>query len=129
MRKPLLVMAGALVLLQAPAGTRVPLLLGETWSECLLTIGLLMVLSSSSVEAFEKTGDSYAIVKRQMRAPRAALAVHGAAVSRDGRTLVLTTAPQSQAARYARTAWSGRGVGAPNTASTASPMNFSRCPP
>jgi cell division protein FtsW len=32
----------------------------------LLTIGLLMVLSSSSVEAFEKTGDSYSTVKRQL---------------------------------------------------------------
>ena len=32
----------------------------------LLTIGLLMVLSSSSVEAYEKYGDSYAIVKRQL---------------------------------------------------------------
>jgi cell division protein FtsW len=32
----------------------------------LLTIGLLMVLSSSSVEAFKDTGDSYATVKRQL---------------------------------------------------------------
>ena len=32
----------------------------------LLTIGLLMVLSSSSVEAYEVYGDSYAIVKRQL---------------------------------------------------------------
>jgi len=32
----------------------------------LLTIGLLMVLSSSSVEAFEKTGDSYSTLKRQL---------------------------------------------------------------
>ncbi|PWN03580.1 putative lipid II flippase FtsW [Nocardioides silvaticus] len=32
----------------------------------LLTIGLLMVLSSSSVEAFRQTGDSYATVKRQL---------------------------------------------------------------
>ncbi|MEZ0580979.1 putative lipid II flippase FtsW [Nocardioides sp. MH1] len=32
----------------------------------LLTIGLLMVLSSSSVEAFEESGDSYSIVKRQL---------------------------------------------------------------
>ena len=40
------------------------LLLGSI--SLLLTIGLLMVLSSSSVEAFEKTGDSYAIVKRQL---------------------------------------------------------------
>jgi putative heme-binding domain-containing protein len=54
-------------------------------------------------DRFEKIRPGYAIVKRQMRAPRAALAVHGAAVSRDGRTLVLTTAPQSQAAGYALT--------------------------
>ena len=32
----------------------------------LLTIGVLMVLSSSSVEAYETYGDSYAIVKRQL---------------------------------------------------------------
>jgi cell division protein FtsW len=32
----------------------------------LLTIGLLMVLSSSSVEAYRTTGDSYATVKRQL---------------------------------------------------------------
>ena len=32
----------------------------------LLTIGLLMVLSSSSVEAYRATGDSYATVKRQL---------------------------------------------------------------
>ena len=32
----------------------------------LLTIGLLMVLSSSSVEAFRETGGSYATVKRQL---------------------------------------------------------------
>ncbi|KAA1417919.1 putative lipid II flippase FtsW [Nocardioides humilatus] len=40
------------------------LLLGSV--ALLLTIGLLMVLSSSSVEAFEESGDSYAIVKRQL---------------------------------------------------------------
>ncbi|WP_183100777.1 putative lipid II flippase FtsW [Nocardioides pelophilus] len=40
------------------------LLLGSV--ALLLTIGLLMVLSSSSVEAYEKYGDSYAIVKRQL---------------------------------------------------------------
>jgi cell division protein FtsW len=32
----------------------------------LLTIGLLMVLSASSVEAYRNTGDSYATVKRQL---------------------------------------------------------------
>ncbi|WP_246383300.1 putative lipid II flippase FtsW [Nocardioides stalactiti] len=40
------------------------LLLGSV--ALLLTIGLLMVLSSSSIEAYEKYGDSYAIVKRQL---------------------------------------------------------------
>lgn len=32
----------------------------------LLTVGLMMVLSSSSVEAYDQTGDSYAVVKRQL---------------------------------------------------------------
>ena len=40
------------------------LLLGA--SALLLTIGLIMVLSASSVYAFEKTGDSYTVVKRQL---------------------------------------------------------------
>ncbi|KRF07897.1 cell division protein FtsW [Nocardioides sp. Soil777] len=40
------------------------LLLGA--STLLLTIGLMMVLSSSSVDAYKTTGDSYAIVKRQL---------------------------------------------------------------
>ncbi|MEI5673765.1 MULTISPECIES: putative lipid II flippase FtsW [Nocardioides] len=40
------------------------LLLGA--SALLLTIGLIMVLSSSSVYSFGRTGDSYAIVKRQL---------------------------------------------------------------
>jgi cell division protein FtsW len=40
------------------------LLLGA--STMLLTIGLMMVLSSSSVDAYKTTGDSYAIVKRQL---------------------------------------------------------------
>lgn len=40
------------------------LLLGA--SALLLTIGLIMVLSASSVYSFEKTGDSYTIVKRQL---------------------------------------------------------------
>lgn len=35
-------------------------------STLLLTIGLMMVLSSSSVDAYKTTGDSYAIVKRQL---------------------------------------------------------------
>jgi hypothetical protein len=40
---PLLLMAlaGALVLAQVPGPERVPLLLGDTWRECLLSIGLL----------------------------------------------------------------------------------------
>jgi cell division protein FtsW len=40
------------------------LLLGA--SALLLTIGLIMVMSASSVFAFRNTGDSYAIVKRQL---------------------------------------------------------------
>lgn len=40
------------------------LLLGS--SALLLTIGLIMVLSSSSVYSFEQTGDSYTVVKRQL---------------------------------------------------------------
>ncbi|UMG92106.1 putative lipid II flippase FtsW [Nocardioides sp. TF02-7] len=40
------------------------LLLGSV--ALLLTIGLLMVLSASSVEAYRQTGDSYATVKRQL---------------------------------------------------------------
>lgn len=40
------------------------LLLGA--AALLLTIGLIMVLSASSVYAFERTGDSYTIVKRQL---------------------------------------------------------------
>lgn len=40
------------------------LLLGA--SALLLTIGLIMVLSASSVYAYEDSGDSYAIVKRQL---------------------------------------------------------------
>ncbi|GAA3812412.1 putative lipid II flippase FtsW [Nocardioides panacisoli] len=40
------------------------LLLGSV--ALLLTIGLIMVLSASSVQAFEQTGDSYSIVKRQL---------------------------------------------------------------
>ncbi len=40
------------------------LLMGS--SVLLLTIGLIMVLSASSVYAFEQTGDSYTIVKRQL---------------------------------------------------------------
>ena len=40
------------------------LLLGA--STMLLIIGLMMVLSSSSVDAYKTTGDSYAIVKRQL---------------------------------------------------------------
>jgi cell division protein FtsW len=40
------------------------LLLGA--SALLLTIGLIMVLSSSSVRAFEYYDDSYALVKRQL---------------------------------------------------------------
>jgi cell division protein FtsW len=39
-------------------------LLGAT--ALLLTIGLMMVLSSSSVEAYDQTGDSYSVVKRQL---------------------------------------------------------------
>jgi len=35
-------------------------------SSLLLTIGLIMVLSASSVQAFSDTGDSYAIVRRQL---------------------------------------------------------------
>lgn len=40
------------------------LLLGAT--ALLLTIGLLMVLSASSVRAYVQTGDSYAVVKKQL---------------------------------------------------------------
>ena len=40
------------------------LLLGAT--ALLLTIGLIMVLSSSSVRSFQQTGDSYTIVRRQL---------------------------------------------------------------
>ena len=40
------------------------LLLGA--SALLLTIGLIMVLSASSVYSFEQTGDSYTVVKRQL---------------------------------------------------------------
>lgn len=40
------------------------LLLGAT--ALLLTIGLIMVLSASSVRAYSETGDSYAVVKRQL---------------------------------------------------------------
>jgi cell division protein FtsW len=40
------------------------LLLGS--SLLLLTIGLIMVLSASSVYSFEQTGDSYTVVKRQL---------------------------------------------------------------
>ncbi|NYD41477.1 putative lipid II flippase FtsW [Nocardioides panaciterrulae] len=40
------------------------LLLGA--SALLLTIGLIMVLSASSVYSFENTGDSYTVVKRQL---------------------------------------------------------------
>ena len=40
------------------------LLLGA--SALLLTIGLIMVLSSSSVRSFEQTGDSYTVVRRQL---------------------------------------------------------------
>ncbi len=40
------------------------LLLGAT--ALLLTIGLVMVLSASSVSAFKETGDSYSVVKRQL---------------------------------------------------------------
>jgi putative heme-binding domain-containing protein len=54
-------------------------------------------------DRFEKIRPGYAIVKRQMREPRMPLNVLSAAVSRDGRTLSLTTAPQSQAATYAVT--------------------------
>ena len=35
-------------------------------SVLLLTIGLVMVLSASSVYSFERTGDSYTIVRRQL---------------------------------------------------------------
>lgn len=54
-------------------------------------------------DRFENIRPGYAIVKRQVRAPRYPLRVLGAAVSRDGRTLALTTAPQSVAANYAVT--------------------------
>ncbi|MEU4418925.1 FtsW/RodA/SpoVE family cell cycle protein [Nocardia salmonicida] len=40
------------------------LLLGA--SALLLTIGLIMVLSSSSVYSYKQTGDSYSVVKRQL---------------------------------------------------------------
>jgi cell division protein FtsW len=40
------------------------LLLGAT--ALLLTLGLIMVLSSSSVRSFQQTGDSYTIVRRQL---------------------------------------------------------------
>ncbi len=52
------------------------LLLGA--STLLLTIGLMMVLSSSSVDAYKTTGDSYAIVKRQLHvgAARPAVRLH-----------------------------------------------------
>jgi putative heme-binding domain-containing protein len=54
-------------------------------------------------DRFEVMAPGYAAVKRQMNEPRHKLAVLGMQVTPDGRTLVITTAEQTQAANYAIT--------------------------
>jgi len=52
-------------------------------------------------DRFESFRPGYEIVQRQLHAPRFELPVHAVSVSTDRRTLILSTAPQSQAVGYA----------------------------
>jgi putative heme-binding domain-containing protein len=57
----------------------------------------------SAGDRFESLRPGYAVVQRQLRAPRYELPVLGAAIAADKRTLVLSTAPHPMAATYALT--------------------------
>src|SRR5262249_31837615 len=57
----------------------------------------------SAGDRFEHQRPGYQVVQDQLRAPRLDLSVHGVQLSRDGRTLILSTAPQSVVAGYALT--------------------------
>ena len=54
-------------------------------------------------DRFEVLKPPYAVVERQLATPRFDLPVHAAQVSADARTLIIATAPQTEAARYAVT--------------------------
>jgi putative heme-binding domain-containing protein len=54
-------------------------------------------------DRFETIRPGYAIVKRQRNTPRQDVPVQGVQITRDGRTLVLTTARQSRAVSYGLT--------------------------